>query len=85
MRLIVILDINPDEILDGGDTNFGIAEAVKSVIETAEDCGESHGISVAEVIEPDHDCLEYLNDPDPICVAMNAQKIGSYVTELLKQ
>jgi hypothetical protein len=87
MKLIVVVEVDEERVLfshHGSEDLSDFEGTIASAVEGELGWAEGSGISVVEVIEPDHECLEYLDDPDPICVAMNAQKIGSYVTDLLK-
>ncbi len=77
MKLIVVLEIDPNDLAfeDGDD----LKELVENHLESRAD------VCNVTVVEPDHECLEYIDDPDPICVAMNAQKIGAHITSIIKK
>ena len=78
MKIVVILEVDPEQIslYERENLSDGIQRECFDLAD---------GVVSSTIIEPDHECFKYLDDPDPICVAMNAQKIGSYVTSIINK
>ena len=78
MKFVVVLEVDPEKIslYEGENLSDGIQR---------ECFGLADGVVDSTVIEPDHKCFKYIEDPDPVNVAMNAQMIGSYITSIIKK
>tara|TARA_R110000765_G_scaffold419176_1_gene523143 strand:+ start:53 stop:301 length:249 start_codon:yes stop_codon:yes gene_type:complete len=82
MRIVVIVDVDPDTILDvvGGGCTLG--EAVETAISNDLD---HIGIDCAEAIEPDHEIYTYMDSDDQLNNSLSAQLIGAHIVKQLKK
>tara|TARA_B110000037_G_scaffold85913_1_gene101899 strand:- start:7668 stop:7925 length:258 start_codon:yes stop_codon:yes gene_type:complete len=83
MRIVVIIDVNEDKLIEKVDSSqkgLNLGDCISEALETLED----FGVNPVEVIEPDHDIYCYLNESGGINKAITDQKVGCHVVKLIK-